>query len=89
MTIQRLKSLHQEASLALKIQMELSRFTQEAKPTLIHEKDNGSTIEEGLNIGKSLFPTELKIMALEQVNLSPRINPGGVAFGGSNSNFIF
>ena len=81
-------------------------ITQEAKPTLIHEEDNGSTIEEGLNIGKSLsctwttgagprigvlrdYPAELKIMALEQVNLSPRIKPGGVAFGSSSSSQPF
>ena len=77
---------------------------QEAKPTLIHEENNGTTntIEDGLNIGKRLsctwttgagprigvlrdYPAELKIMALEQVNLSPRIKPGGVAFGSSSS----
>ena len=34
------------------------------------------------------YPAELKIMALEQVNLSPRIKPGGVAFGSNNSNII-
>ena len=66
MTIQRLKSLHQAASLALKIQMVLSRRKQY----------------------RWSYPAELKIMALEQVNLSPRIKPGGVAFGSSNSSNI-
>ena len=80
---------------------------QEAKPTLIHEEDNGTTntIEEGLNIGKRLsctwttgagprigvlgdYSVELKIMALEPVNLSPMIKPGGVAFGSNSSSNI-